>query len=280
MPLFIPIAQAVGVSGGNTSGNTGVDQGTIAFAGGSNVTLSQATDSVGASITVNAAGGTLNRFDNLPSLGTASNQTNSPYVTLGTVNGSMHLFPLTPPNMVFPGVMTASTMYFDMSQAHTNTSATTQALTYRYSVGVYTLSGASTLSLLNSGSASVTAAATSNQSTLWNGARYLTLDRSAFSASLTFSQANYWLGIIMSSSGTTNSNFGFFGAYPGNQGVARSGTMGVSGTTNNSRDWSPWAGIVATAALPASIHISGVTKTGTSGGFIPHVILEATHSAW
>ena len=126
---------------------------------------------------------------------------------------------------------------------------------------------------------SITAAATNNQSTLWDGARYMTMHSSAFSASLTFSQTSYWVGIIFSSSSGTQS-LSYFGNYLGNQAQPRSGTMGVSGTTNNSRDWSPWAGVVATAALPASIHISGVTKTGISGGFVPHVVLEALHSAW
>ena len=223
---------------------------------------------------------TMYRYDNLPVQGTASNQTNSPYITLGTVNGSMQLLPFAPGNDVFPGNMSALTMFIDMSAAHTNTSATTQAQTLRYSVGIYTLAGASSLSLLNSGTASVTAPATSNQSTLWNGARYLTLVSSQFSTALTFSQTSYWLGIIMSSSGTTNSAMGYLGAYQGNQGVARSGTIGIAGTTANSRDWQLWAGVVGTAALPASVHITNVTKTGVSGGFVPHVILEALHSEW
>jgi len=331
MPLFYQPVVSAGVSGGNTSGNTGLDAGSIAFAGGNNITLSQATNAAGATITVsgppsgsigmstqgNTAGtsgffsnsyqlvgsnlitlsqstaagqGTMTivgpqvppmyRYDNLPVQGTASNQTNSPYITLGTVNGSMQLFPFAPGNDVFPGNMSALTMFIDMSAAHTNTSATTQAQTLRYSVGIYTLAGASTLSLLNSGSASVTAPATSNQSTLWNGARYLTLVSSQFSAAMSFSQTSYWLGIIMSSSGTTNSGMGYLGAYQGNQGVARSGTIGISGTTANSRDWGLWAGVVGTAALPASLHITNVTKTGVSGGFIPHVIVDALHSAW
>jgi hypothetical protein len=331
MPLFYQPVISAGVSGGNTVGNTGLEQGSIAFAGGNNITLSQATNATGASITVsgapgdsigistqgNTAGttgffsqsyqlvgsnlitlsqstavgqGTLTivgprvpsivRFNNMPVQGSVSNQTNSPYVTLGTVNGSMQIFPLTPAGDLFPGNMTASTLFVDMSASHTNTSATTQAQTLRFSVGIYTLAGASTLSLLNSGSGSITAPATSNQSTLWHGARYLTLNSSAFSAALTFSQTSYWMGIIMSSSGTTNSAFGYLGVYQGNQGVIRSGTMGVSGTSNNSRDWQPWGGVVGTAVLPASIHISGITKSGASGGFIPHVIMENLHSAW
>jgi hypothetical protein len=326
MPLFVAPVQSLGVSGGNTSGNTGLDQGSIAFAGGNNITLSQATNSVGASITVsgmaadsigistqgNTAGttgffsnsyqlvgsnlitlsqstaagaGTLTivgpqvptiyRFDNLPAY--ATNSTDSAFGTLGTINGSMHLFPLAPSNDLFPGNMTAGTLYVDMSGS--GSSANSAAQTLRGSLGIYTLAGASSLSLLNSGTMSITAAATSNQSTLWNGARYLTLVSSQFSASLTFSQTSYWLGLILSSSAATQS-LSFFGAYPGNQGIARSGTMGVSGTTANSRDWAPWAGLVGTAALPTSIHLSGVTKTGISGGFIPHVVLETLHSAW
>lgn len=44
-----------GVSGGNTSGNTGITGSALAFAGGNNITLSQATGTGGATITVSAA---------------------------------------------------------------------------------------------------------------------------------------------------------------------------------------------------------------------------------
>jgi len=287
MPLYYPATQ-IGIStDGNTGGTTGF-QSDLQLVGTNLITLSQSTAAGGNTVTiVGPRVPSMVRFDNFPGLATVSNAgthsagstnlSSAAYGVLGTVNASMQLFPLCPVNDVFPGNMTASTMFFDMLGL--GSSANSAAQTLRYSVGIYTLAGASTLSLLNSGSTSITAAATTNQSTLWNGARYLTMGSAQFSASLTFSQTSYWIGIIFSSSAATQSLY-FHGAYQGNQGDARSGTMGVSGTTNNSRDWSPWAGVVATAALPASVHISGVTKTGISGGFYPHLILENLHSAW
>lgn len=275
MPLFVPVVASVGVSGGNTSGNTGLDQGKIAFAGGTNITLSQATDSIGASITINGLAPGVTRYANVDWGGSAN-----PFASLGTVNGSMQLFPMQGGDNLFPGNMSAKTLFFDMTVNHTNTSATTQAQTLRYSVGIYTLAGASSLSLLNSASGSITAPGTSNQSTQWHGARYLTVNSSQFSASLTFSQTSYWMGIIFSSSGTSNSNFSYIGGYRAATANVRSGLIGAQSSSGASVGWEPWAGVVGTAALPASIHISGVTKTGVSGGFIPHFVLEALHSTW
>lgn len=288
MPLYFPPDQ-VGIStDGNTGGTTGFAQQSYQLVGTNLITLSQSiTNNQGTVTIVGPRVPGMTRYDNFPGFGTVSNagthsagstnHSSAAYAPLGTVNGSMQLFPLAPVNDVFPGNMSASTIFFDMLGL--GSSANSAAQTLRYSVGIYTLAGASTLSLLNSGSTSITAAATTNQSTLWNGARYLTMGSAQFSASLTFSQTSYWVGIIFSSSAATQSLY-YHGAYFGNQGDARSGTMGVSGTTNNSRDWMPWAGVVATAALPTSIHISGVTKTGVSGGFVPHVVMEALHSAW
>lgn len=261
---------------GNTAGTTGFASASYQLVASNLLTASQSLNAGSATVTlIGPRVPGITRYDNAPVLGSAS--TGTYFGSLGTVNGSMHLFPISPGNDLFPGNMTALTFYLDMFGS--GSSANSAAQTLRASLGVYTLAGASTLSLLNSGSASFTAAATSNQSTLWDGARYLTMNSSAFSASLTFSQTSYWLGVIFSSSAATQS-LSIYGNYMGNQAQARSGTMGVSGTTNNSRDWAPWAGIVGTAALPASIHISGVTKTGASGGFVPHVIMEALHSAW
>jgi hypothetical protein len=324
MPLYVPQVQSAGVSGGNTSGNSGLRAGSIALAGGNNVTLSQATNATGATITVSGAAGgsmgistqgntagTTGFFSNsyqlaATNLVTLSQSTNAsggsmtivgprvpgmtrygnmdwggtvaPYTSLGTVNGSMLLFPMNDEVDVFPGNMTASTLFIDMvGSSFTSASA---AQTLRVSAGIYTLAGASSLSLLNSGTASVTQGAATANTSLWHGPRYLTMVDTQFSgSSLTFSQTSYWLGLIFSSSAVTQS-LSLVGGYRAMTASARSGTIGVAGATANSRGWSPWAGVVNTAALPTSIHMSGVIKTGVSGGFIPHFVLEALHSAW
>jgi len=276
MPLWTPATQLGISTQGNTGGTTGFGSQSNQLVGTNLITLSQSTGTGGNTMTIvgpRVPG--MTRYENIALLGSSS--TGTFYGSLGTVNGSMQLFPMCVPQDVFPGNMSALTLYLDMFGS--GSSANSVAQTLRYSLGIYTLAGASTLSILNSASGSITAAATSNQSTLWDGARYLTMVSSQFSASLTFSQTSYWIGVIFSSSGGTQS-LSYFGNYMGNQAIARSGTMGVSGTTNQSRDWAPWAGVVATAALPSTIHISGVTKTGASGGFLPHLVLEALHSAW
>jgi len=277
MPLYYPATQ-IGISTDcNTGGTTGF-QSDLQLVGTNLITLSQSTAASGNQITiVGPRVPAMQRFANMDWAGSAN-----PFTTVGTINGSMHLFPMNEGADVFPGNMTAKTLFIDMTASHTNTSATTQAQTLRYSVGIYTLSGSSTLSLLNSASGSVTAPATSNQSTLWNGYRYLTLNSSQFSASLTFSQTSYWMGIILSSSGTTMSstNFGWVGGYRAITGTNRSGFIGVNGVSSVNSGYEPWAGLVGTAALPASIHITGITKTGVHGGFVPHFVLEAMHSTW
>jgi hypothetical protein len=276
MPLWVPPTQ-IGISTqGNTGGTTGFASATNQLVGTNLITLSQSTGVGGNTVTIvgpRVPG--MTRYNNIDAGGTVN-----PYASLGTINGSMQLFPMVAGDDVFPGNMSALTLFIDMSASHTNTTATTQAQTLRYSVGIYTLSGLSSLSLLNSAGGSVTAAAAANQSSLWHGPRYLTLVSSQFSASLTFSQTSYWMGIILSSSGTTNSNFSYLGYYRAATGTNRSGIVGVAGASAANSGWEPWAGIVATAGLPASLHLTNVTKTGVSGGFIPHIVMEALHSTW
>lgn len=272
MPLFYPPAKDGIGTEGNTGGTTGFNS-NQQLVGTNLITLSQSTAVGGNTVTIvgpRVPG--MTRFANVDWGGSVN-----PYAQLGTVNGSMQLFPMVGGDDVFPGNMTASTLFLDVSGS--GSSANSVAQTLRVSVGIYTLAGGSSLSLLNSGSVSLTAAATTNQSTLWNGPRYLSMGSAAFSASLTFSQTSYWMGIIFSSSSGTQS-LSMNGGYRAITANARSGILGVNGASNASNGWEPWAGVVGTAALPTSIHISGVTKTGVSGGFVPHFVLEALHSTW
>ena len=277
MPLFYPPAQIGISSDGNTGGTTGFNS-DQQFVGTNLITLSQSTAAGGNTITIDGPRvPTMQRFDNQPDVASASNA--GLHATVALVNGSMWLFPLTPGNDVFPGNMSALTMFMDMSGSSFTSASGAQTL--RASVGIYTLAGASSLSLINSGSASITQNAATANTSLWHGARWFTWVSSQFSTSLTFSQTSYWLGVIMSTSAVSQS-LSHIGFYQGaSEGTAhRSGTMGASGATAASRGWTPWAGIVATNAIPASIHITGITKTGASGGFVNHVVMEALHSAW
>lgn len=275
----VPPTVSMGISTqGNTAGTTGFASQSLQLVGTNLITMSQSTGAGAGTITVvgpRVPG--MTRFDNGFGMGSVAD-----YVGLGTVNGSMHLFPLTPMADVFPGNMSALTMFVDMyCQTTTATSVGSGAFTLTVSAGIFTLAGGSSLSLLNSVTTSLTQNAATGNTSLWYGARWLSFQSSQFSASLTFSQTSYWVGLIVSSSSATQ-NFSWVGQYIANTAAvsARSGTMGSTVGSNATRGYDPWTGIVNTNALPASVHISNVTKTGVSGGFVGHVVLDALHSAW
>lgn len=200
---------------------------------------------------------------------------------LATSNGSLIVGPLNQPSAPFPGLMTANTVLLDVSGNPSGAQSNSHTFTAR--VGIYTAS-ASTLSLLNSVSTTFGAGANDiTNSQLYQGLRYLTLHSSAWSASPSFSQTQYFVALNMESS-----NAGYDMSWIGQRFHAdgvRSGTIGAASTSGNtSMGWFPYIGIytATTAAMPGSIHISELQKTGslTGANFMPHVQFNNQVSAF
>ncbi len=267
----VPVA---GISGGNTAGQTGTRYGSVAFAGGANITLSGATAAGGQTITISGGGGgaapTLNIFDNQWA-GTLS--------SMGTSHGTLWVYPLAGVNNVFPGNMTVETAMLMLSGNMTGATSVTGAQTYSLDLGIYTLSASSTLNLLNSAQSTWAYSANSNNSSMVNGARWLTLASSLFSAQFALSQTNYWLGLLIRSSGVAPA-MSWLGIRHYHTGTA-SGTVGTSGNTNNSSLlWGIFAGrsSVSRSDLPSTIHRSALR--GEDVGLMPRLVLNNVQSVF
>lgn len=261
---------SIGISTmGNTAGTTAVSPGRMVLVGTQLLTLSQATDATGSTLTIQGPRVlSVSRYDNA-----SYNSGNVLGVGLNTQQTQLQMFPFCPPEDVFPGNMTVSTLLFDLSGS--GGAGTSGSYQYSFSVGLYTINSTnvSVLTLLNSASTSWSSAAAAGNSSLWHGPRWLSIHSSLFSAAWNLSQTSYWMGVVFSSVGNAYS-LSLMGDNLGDTGNNRSGTLGAAGASNASVGWYPYAGYVATAGIPASINISALTHTGASGGFVPHFVAE------
>jgi hypothetical protein len=246
---------------GNTTGTTAdISSGTLTIAGGNNITLSQ----IGNAITISGAGAlALNYWQNAE----------HDISTIATSDGTFWLVPLLRAEL-FPGIMTANTVLLNFSCTD---SVMTNAHTMTWRIGIYTANGVS-LSLLNSVSTTWGAANGADHTSLFSGERFLTINSSAWSAQPTFSQADYYIGLIgHANSDGDNPNYRMFGYRILESANVRSGTIGVAMTSGNtSMGVIPWIGLsnssrATNAALPSNIQISQLSKIGGLYGFVPHI---------
>jgi hypothetical protein len=286
----ITISGAPGLSAGmgnigNTSGTSGMAGNQLVFAGGNNVTLSQSTAVGGNTISISAGAGggapSLSFYQNLVPQNSAQ-----PYTTLGVAFRTMLIQPLSPvEGMGFPGNMTVSTLMLQMSGSQTATSATSawsSSFGSTVSIGMYLLANSSQLTLVNSVSASWSAAANTQNSTNWAGPRFLTFHSSQWSSQPALSAGErYWYGILHNSSNFSNMGPSWLGQYIGAS-TQRSGTIGVSQVPNTSQGMVPFLGIYSASltSMPNSLANSQINKVNISAGFAPAVILNATVSAF
>lgn len=263
---------------GNTSGSTGVTGTRLVLGGINNITLSQSTDANGGTISVSGANSwsipTIGVWNNASAGGTAT----AGLTSVGTAHRSFYFFPLTPGNDVFPGNMTVSTMRIAMSGAGTSNAAT-GSHTMSFYGGLYTLNGAS-LSLLNSFSGSFgTGAANASQSTHYQGQRWWSVHSSQWSASPSFSQTNYWLGLAFSSSNDAKSISSMCFRVPTVGSAIRSGDIGVGSSTGSSTMLHrEFEGVyTATSASPPTSVSKGqvaIPANTLSAGARPYIIFD------
>jgi len=281
-------AFSAGVStGGNTSGNTGTVSNQVIFAGGNNITLSQSTAAGGATITVSGAAQavapTISAYANIP---WAWNTGTGAATHASMSFNRAWVFPLTPPDDIFPGNMTVGTVLLNMSFSHSNSTASTASHSSTISFGIYQLTNRTQLTLVVSGSTSWgTGAANNSISSLYNGMRWLTLHSSLFNTSLTLSNNSYWglLWFRSSNDSIATASHGIMAARMGNS-VERSGfAFAASSTASSYVKYYPFHGLYSatfTTAMPGSIAQSEMAYTGSAwAALMPDVRLIASNAS-
>lgn len=281
-------------TGGNSTGTAGTVSNQIIFAGGNNVTLSQSTGAGGNTLSIagpslsNSNGFTFGTNGSVVTAsyagGDASVQTLNYYQNMdrGTtatlavpLANSLMLQRLNQENDLFAGNITANTVLLNMT-ANLNSTATTAHTVSAY-IGIYT-DNATNLSLLNSASTSWGLAGGNNTS-VYNGPRWLSFVASQWSSAPVFTQGgDYVFGILMKSSSFAPP-LSYFGQnyMISNQ---RSGYIGASIATNTSMaQGNFWNAILNTAALPSSINSTQVNRNNASAIFMPHIILNNRYSS-
>lgn len=259
---------------GNTSGDTGLVTGQVLLIGGNSITLSGSTQ--GGSITITISGATTAAGGGAPTLNFYNNQEAGTMNTASSLPiNNLKFWPVVNAG-VFPGNMTPSTVLLNLSFNMSNTTASTEAFTYTFSLGFFTISASSTLNLIFSASSTFAATANSSNSSFLHGPRWLSFHSSLFNVQPTFSQTEYIAGIWYNTSGTSHA-FSAMGARFMTSDI-RSGTMGVGTTTGNQTwGWHPWVGSFTqtfTSGMPSSIHISNISKQGNNPQLVPHIILN------
>lgn len=259
---------------GNTAGSTGVTGTRLVLVGSHDLTLSQATDANGGTISF-IPGPKIGIFNNLIAGGDSGAEPRRSYAPAAAI---LNVFPLVgaPFAGPFPGLLTCNTFYFRISLSG-STATMSQAFTSSFSFGIYT-STDSTLSLLNSCSTAISfGAAATNNSTAFAGNRYLTIGTGQWSSLPVFYPGSvYYLASNYRTSGVSNQSFTIFGnAVWASASVSHSGTIGVATVNANTLGIAPWFGQSSphTDPPPASIASNALSK---QGGFsqIPWIIMN------
>ena len=242
----------------------------------------------GGSMTVNTSGISINVAGGAPSISRWANilqgvgRSESPpqWQTCATSQSSIFIMPLCIDGGMWHGNMTISTMFVALSGSVSG-AASTAAKTYSMFIGLYT-ENASTLSLLNSVSASVgSGGAAANMTASFNGPRLFSAVSSAWSVQPVLTDGgNYYLAYMMQSAGES-----FALSWRGVAGASgqNSGTMGSSiAATATTMKTSPWRGMYTaqSAVMPTAISQAHVRGTASNEMFVPVILFENLMSSF
>lgn len=238
----------IGVSNiGNTSGNTGLTQGSFVLAAGDNITLSQST----------AAGSlaTLSILASAPRISYTEN-----YRMADMLNGDFLIGSVLLQHFVVPNVRLDATQ-LDLMVNISNSSSAGATITYRF--GVYTLSG-STASLASSASRTL-----AYNSTLGGSSSYTNVSNwrmhSIALGTWSFTPGDYLLAFwVSTTSALTNGSYSF------RNGRNITNLAEPFQTANYSKYWNAMGAFSATTAnLPNSIQLSQHIVTFASNSEVP-----------
>lgn len=257
---------------GNTSDNSTASGSNVVFSGGAGITL------VGSNSVIGIQGNpvvTRAFFDNMGPLNTISG-------AMGTKQAQdrqVQVFPLKPYQDVFNGSMTVNTMLMEASISGSTATLSAGGISTIIRFGLYTLdtTGATiSLSLINSfGKTYGLAAASTNNSTYWQGRRWLSVHSSEWSSQPVLSDGvHYFGGLHISTVGSTAQTFAMIGGFAGST-IARSGFLGVAtANATHNGDFGLFLGVfrATTGALPTGIAYTDVNRQSASANFIPHII--------
>lgn len=190
-----------------------------------------------------------------------------------TNSNSMWVFPL-PYGAPFPGKMTVNTMKLGLICNNTTTSgngSSSFASTIRF--GLYTLANSTQLSLFASCSSTFTRVASSNNSSLVHGARWLTVHSSQWNVLPTLTQGRYFMGVILQT-GNFNAAVSYQVAMVGrSQSVLGEFMVGQTGTSATGT-YMPFHGAMQTAAIPNSLGTADVSANNLAGHAMPAIVFE------
>jgi hypothetical protein len=275
---------------GNTAGATGISGTQMVLVGSGVMSLSQTTGANGATvsllapatsslvgvgnITISTDGSTISIADSVTPLNFWDNMVPGASTTFQLSDAGFHVFPLNPANAGFPGYMSVSSVFFDMS----GTVSTAASFTRSMSFGVYTLVNSTQLSRLYSASTSWgTNAANMNINDSMGGRRWVTLHSSQFDAAPNFHEGSDYYMAVWNRSSSGSQTFAFQGQLlPYATGV-RSGFMSVGSATNTTLGQYPFLGVYSVSfstAMPAALAASDINKSVATAISLPRIIFN------
>ncbi len=261
----------------SVSGGSAMTNGTLAFdSTAGSISWGMNTNANGGTVTGSSPGGgaTVNLWANI--LG--HNHGGEAVVNaLGTAAlyfppGAVVVVPMTP-NGPFPGKMTASTFNIGVGANRLGQAACSVS----FSLGLYTLANSTQLSLLNSAHQTFGTGGVLDQK-CFNGYRLLSFNSTAWSASPTFSETQYWLAFQWSHNNATDLSIGFSGGHWFTS--YHSGDFGVGNTNSTSSSPIPFVGQFSTAsvAMPVSMAMTDVRVNMATSQLVvyPYLLLQAS----
>lgn len=193
-----------------------------------------------------------------------------------TQQNTLWIFPLSPSG-VMPGQITASSVFIQLSLSG-STATLSAAHTSNFSIGVYTLNAnQSQISLLSTATFQQSMAASTNNSTAWQGVRYIQFTQNNWQGStqpVFSSGVQYFIALAASSAGSAAQTAGFMGIYVATT-AALSGWVGQNVGAATSQGFYPFLGrySATSGSFPAAINVSEINKQTASANFIPHIVL-------
>jgi hypothetical protein len=234
-------------------------------------TTASASNGLTLSLSAAAAGGANNisYWDNAEAAGDTG-----PLSFMNIQHGTIQLFPLA--RAGFPGNMTVSTAMMDLSFSGSSQSYSVAHSSY-FNLGIYVATDGTKLSLTNSCSTVQSMTAATDNSSVWNGQRWLTFGTGQWSTSPEFSaNGEYYAGVLIVTSGNSRpQSTRILGQFLYSTAV-RSGILGESRVTGDTKGFYPFLGeySATSTGFPATIGWSEIVKSGASVNFVPHIVFN------
>ena len=278
---------------GNTAGSTGtVSTGNFVLVGTGPISLSQSTGAAGsaATISINAPatsslsgtgniqistnGSTISIGDGGEILDFWDNLVPGASTTFQLSDAALNIYPLNPANANFPGFMSVSSIFFDVS----GTVSTAASFTRSMSLGFYTRVNSTQLSLASSASTSWgTNAANANVNNSMGGRRWVTFQSSQFAAGPSFHAGSDYYLAVWARSSSGSQTFNYLGQLlPYATGV-RSGFMSAASATNTTLAHYPFLGnysVSFSTAMPSALAASDVNASNATAISLPRIIFN------